>query len=135
MNCSECGGRCCKMMVMPPMTTASALRTVGVEIQPGKLMYAALHRGVTVRGGRLYLDEGTPLVAYNGRLGRTMIAFAPCAWLEHGQCAHYEDRPAACREFNRETAERYLVPNGCWCDTGGLGEDFSEVIGHGKADD
>ncbi len=129
MNCDECGGRCCTMMAMPPMTTLDALRTAGVPVKPESLFYASLHRGVTVRDGLLFLDADTPVVGYNGRLGRFWIAAAPCMWLEHGRCAHYEQRPNQCRAFDRKTASAYLVPDGCWCDEKGtLGEDFSEVV-------
>ncbi len=129
MNCSECRGRCCSFLVLPPLTTLAHLRTVGEPIRPGMALYVALHRGVRIVHGRLILDADTPVVPYEGRLGKMWLAAAPCSWLEHGRCANYEHRPEVCRRFDETTAAEYIVPRGCWCDPAGkLGENVDEII-------
>jgi hypothetical protein len=122
-------------MILPPGVTLTVLRTVGVEIRPSSVRYAALHRGVHVKWGRLFLDADTQVVAYSGRLGRTILAAAPCSWLKDGRCEHYKQRPSECREFDEATAQRYVVLMGCRYDTGGLGEDVSEVVRLSKEND
>jgi hypothetical protein len=117
------------MLLLPGGYTLSHLHTVGVDISPESLAYVMLHRGVTVVQGKMRLDADTKVVSYDGRLGRMMLAAAPCSWLNaDGRCEHYESRPWECRDFERHTAHRYLVPLGCKMDSCGLGEDVREVV-------
>jgi Fe-S-cluster containining protein len=133
MNCDSCGGRCCGFLPLPPDTTPAAMRTMGVPVNVEAMPYLALHQGVRIERGRLFLEQDTPLVAYDGRLGRVWLAAAPCRWLEHGRCAHYEQRPQECRAYDSRTAPAYFVPIGCkFDDERHMGEDFSEVIRAGK---
>ena len=71
MNCDECGGRCCRILVLPPMTTLSALRITGVVPKAESLFYLSLHRGVSFRHGRMYLDADVSVVPY--QIGRAHV--------------------------------------------------------------
>lgn len=128
MDCRQCGGQCCTFLVLPPFVTLSALQTVGVVPKPEAVPYLALHGGVTFMNGRMRLDPSINVLPYNGRLGRMMLAAAPCAWLKEGRCEHYELRPRECRDFDEHTAERYLVPDRCKFDRQSFGEDVTEIV-------
>ncbi len=75
LSCDDCGA-CCRLHVRPPFLPQE------LDVAPRELVRDIEGRCGAGDGG---LDEA-----------------GPCIWLTAaGRCAHYDDRPALCREFER----------------------------------
>ena len=121
-SCFECGGRCCLGFGVP-VEYAFDMYTTGVPIalyvseldgQPAR--YLTLHAGVTV-------DPTGSTFTVSRDIGTSqepgcIAVHSRCLMLnERGLCIIYPNRPDMCRNFTKETAHRFQVPEGCKYET------------------
>ena len=131
MTCRECRGQCCLFMAMPPDIAVSVLKSQGAPINRfrGSTEYLTNHMGLNIRGSRVVLDADVPMLSARMADGQRLhLAATPCKHLRaDGRCDDYKNRPSVCREFNAQTAARFIVPKGCKHDRG-TGVEVAAVV-------
>lgn len=122
-SCFQCGGQCCTSFGVP-IDFITCIREPGVPISiyESKLdrhpeRYLSLHDGVKInRDMKSFTIDRRIKITVEGNL---LIVHSRCNALDKkGRCMVYETRPDICRNFTAETAEYYIVPEGCKYETG-----------------
>jgi len=141
-RCADCGAKCCLFLILPAATTLTRAREGLLPYDyyrtaansPDLEFYFSLRLGVVFHRKGFSLCHDTPVFALDSRrFGRRWLAAAPCQMVApDGRCRIYDKRPMTCRNFTRENARFYVVPNGCIMDPGGMGEDVSQAVKAGR---
>jgi len=117
-SCAECGGRCCTGLSIPKKYAARVYTTgVPISLYESALdrdprRYFELHDGVTISkdGKNFIVAPRIPIYPKDG----SIFVDSRCLMLNsRGRCIIYLTRPDMCRNFTKETAQHYTVPEGC----------------------
>ena len=111
-DCFECRGACCRFFGISAEELKKAKEGIPVSVfgdVPDIERYLGLHRGVTVEGGKFFIDRAVEVMEYMD----IILVKSVCKNLsDAGKCLEYETRPFICRDFG-ENKKGYLVPDGC----------------------